>query len=100
VGRTLLTGGVLDVRLVTAERRWARARLVITALLRHIEDNTVYEVTQVDRVAVRADQGLSVAVDGEVFDAASDFEVRVRPRALQVLVPTRRCRRPCRAAAP
>lgn len=87
-GRTALDDGLIDVRMVHADRKWARLRLISCALLRRLERCSVYEATTLPRLTVRSLDGpLRLAADGETFDGSEVFEVRKRPSALHVFAP-------------
>lgn len=87
-GRSRLDDGLIDVRLVHADRKYARLRLIGSAVAGRLEHCSVYETATVARVAVRVvDGALRLAADGEVFEGNETFEVRKRHRALLVYAP-------------
>lgn len=85
-GRSRLDDGLIDVRLVHADRKWARLRLLACALAGRVERCSVYEAFVTARLTVRSLDGGTVrlAADGETFDANEAFEVRKLPSALRV----------------
>ena len=84
-GRSRLDDGLLDVRLVHADRKYARLRLIACAVLRRLDRCSVYEATTAARLTVRSHDGpVRFAADGETHDGAVAFEVRKRPSALSV----------------
>jgi diacylglycerol kinase family enzyme len=86
--REQLDDGLLDVRLVLGERRWARARLVAEVLAGRLVQSPVYSEERVASVTIVSDDGpLRLAVDGETFDGAARFEVTKLRGALAVAVP-------------
>jgi undecaprenyl-diphosphatase len=87
--RSRLDDGCIDVRLVGADRRLARARLLVAALAGRHTSSPVYEAHATsDPVGVRVIEGVPrLAADGETFDGHQVFEVRKHPRALRVLRP-------------
>ena len=86
-GRSRLDDGVLDVRLVHADRKWARLRLITSALFRRLERCSVYEARVAEAVTIESHDGpLRVAADGETFDGTACVEVRKRAAALTVFV--------------
>lgn len=88
-GRTRLNDGQIDLRLVHADRRWARLRLIGAAAFGRLEHCSVYEAATVARVTVRVvDGALQLAADGEVFESNETFEVCKRPCALRVYAPS------------
>ncbi len=86
-GRSRLDDGVLDIRLVHADRKWARLRLIGSALVRRLDRCSVYEARTADRVTIRSHGGpLRLAADGETFDGTDFVDVVKRPAALDVFV--------------
>lgn len=84
-GRTHLDDGLIDVRMVHADRKFARLRLFTCALLRRLDRCSVYEATAVSRITVRSTSGpLRLAADGETFDGSETFEIKKYPSALAV----------------
>ena len=86
--RERLDDGLLDVRLVLGDRRWARARLVADVLAGRLQQCPVYREERVRSVSITTYDGpLRLAVDGETFDGSANFTVTKLPRALSVAVP-------------
>lgn len=86
--REQLDDGLLDVRLVLGDRRFARVRLVADVLAGRLRRCPVYRENRVESLdVVSADGKLRLAVDGETFDGAARFHVGKRRRALTVAVP-------------
>lgn len=79
--------GLLDVRIVDAEKPLATARLVTAILTGTLARSRVYEQRFARRVEVRADEPLRLARDGETFDGGSEFRVTKRTKPLRVYVP-------------
>lgn len=87
-GRSDLGDGLLDVRLVHADRKFARLRLIASIVLRRLDHCTVYEHAEAARVTVRVLDGgpVRIAADGETFDARDVFVIAKRPSVLEVFV--------------
>jgi undecaprenyl-diphosphatase len=86
--RERLDDGLLDVRLVLGDRRWARVRLVADVLAGRLQRCPVYREDRVEAVTISTSDGpLRLAVDGETFDGAASFSVTKLRRALSVAVP-------------
>jgi len=86
--RERLDDGLLDVRLVLGDRRFARTRLVAEVLVGRLRSCPVYREQRVSELEVVSTTGpLRLAVDGETFDGAARFAVTKRRRALAVAVP-------------
>lgn len=88
-GREAIDAGVLDVRLVLAERRLARTRTVLGMLLGRVtrspvSDQIVKPEVEVDVLDVNT---ADVALDGEVTRLLTPLRFRCRAGALRVLVP-------------
>ncbi|HVF06430.1 MAG TPA: phosphatase PAP2 family protein [Frankiaceae bacterium] len=86
--RPSLDDGLLDVRIVDAEPRFARSRLVLAVLTGTLARSTVYEQRFARELHVRSDEPLRIARDGETCDGSRSFVVRKRPRPLYVYVPS------------
>lgn len=79
--------GRLDLVLHRAPgRRAALAFAMSVAAGYHLKRGDV-ETLSVERVVVRAPEGLPTQVDGDVLDAGSPVEITVAPRRLRVLTP-------------
>jgi undecaprenyl-diphosphatase len=89
--RPRLDDGVLDVRLLTADRPLARLRLVCSILTGRLTRCPAYEQLDTSQLSVEAADGsrLRLALDGEALDRAPRFSVRKRPRRLIVYTPAR-----------
>lgn len=86
--RHRLDDGLLDPSLVSAERPWARLRLLASMLTGRLATSTVYERWTAATVQVRSLQGaLRLASDGESWPGGEEFAISKRPRALEVLQP-------------
>jgi diacylglycerol kinase family enzyme/membrane-associated phospholipid phosphatase len=86
--RRRLDDGTLDVRLVDAERRLARTRLVLALLTGRVARSPVYERWSAREVRVRSVDGpLRLAGDGETWQGPTEVTVRKRPAALRLLQP-------------
>jgi undecaprenyl-diphosphatase len=86
--REHLGDGLLDVRIVSATRRYSRTRLVVHVLAGRLASCPVYEESAVPSLSIRSVDGpLRLAADGETFDAPAAVEIKTRPGALQVTVP-------------
>ena len=79
--------GLLDVRIVDAERPFATLRLVAAILTGTLARSRVYEQRFARRVEVRGATPLRLARDGETFDGGNDFRVAKRAKPLRVYVP-------------
>ena len=88
--RERLDDGRFDVRLVTADRRFALLRLVVGALTGRLKQTGVYEEQVVDRLTVRSLDGpLRLARDGETFDGGKEFTIEKAKEPLAVYAPER-----------
>lgn len=85
--RPALDDGLLDVRILDAEPRFARTRLVLAVLTGTVARSSVYEQRYAREIKVRSDEPLRLARDGETCDGSREFVVRKRPRPLRVYVP-------------
>lgn len=86
--RARLDDGVLDVRLVHAERSWARTRVALSLLTGRLGRCSSYERWIAARLEVDSDlPWLQLASDGETWRGSGSFVVRSRPRALVVMQP-------------
>lgn len=90
--RDRLDDGSLDVRIVDANERFARARLLWAALTGTLDRCPAYHVHRVDRgpIKVTARSGpFRLARDGETFTAPASFSIRKADERVTVLVPKR-----------
>jgi undecaprenyl-diphosphatase len=87
ITRLRLDDGNLDVRLLDAERRWSRIRLVGAILARRIDHSRALEKQSTDRLRVLAtDDPICVARDGETDDPVSGFDW-IKAGTLRVYAP-------------
>ncbi|MFG2449449.1 bifunctional phosphatase PAP2/diacylglycerol kinase family protein [Streptomyces sp. NPDC048512] len=88
--RPRLDDGLLDLRLVAAERRLARTRVVASALVGALRHSRVYDAEHVPWVELSGISGTdTLAYDGEVAPGAAALRLEKEPRALVVYRPTR-----------
>jgi diacylglycerol kinase family enzyme/membrane-associated phospholipid phosphatase len=88
--RVRLDDGMLDVRLVHADRPWARIGMVLAALTGRIHRSKAYEQHLVRDLHVSAPAGaLQLAADGETFEGRQEFRVVKRDPPLLVFQPRR-----------
>jgi undecaprenyl-diphosphatase len=87
--RESLQDHVLDVRIVLADQRFARLRLVGALLLGRLGTSAVIERRACADVtiAVRGRARVDVALDGEVAPQTTPLRYQSRPSALRVVVP-------------
>lgn len=86
--RVHLDDGLLDVRLVDAQRRWSRVRMLWAVLTGRMERAASYERWTATRVDISIIEGpVPVAYDGEITSSRSRLEVRKDPRSLVVMQP-------------
>jgi undecaprenyl-diphosphatase len=79
--------GLLDVRVIDAERRFTAFRLILAVLTGTVARCRAYEQRLATRVEVRSEEPLRLARDGETFDGSKEFTIRKRERPLLVYVP-------------
>jgi len=88
--RRRLADGLFDVRIVDAEPRWARARLLLAVATGTLERSRVYRRSLQREVRIRSLTGpLRVTRDGEPFDCAAAFTIEKAPEPLTVYAPHR-----------
>lgn len=86
--RTRLDDGLLDVRIVYADRRFAGARLLLGLLTGTLARTKVYEERAVRSLEIASRQGpLRLSRDGETFDGSTAFSVTKIDKPLRVFVP-------------
>ena len=87
--RHRLDDGVLDLRLITADRPWSRTRLVFDAVTGRVERCPVFErrLTRELRIKVLEPDAARTGVDGETFLGSVDILVEKRARPLLVYAP-------------
>jgi undecaprenyl-diphosphatase len=89
--RDRLDDGILDIRLVDADYRFARARLLWAGLTGRLDACTAYECELVvgGPMRVRAIEGpFRLARDGETFTAPGEFTIDKAAERLVALVPS------------
>ncbi|MDT7544922.1 MAG: hypothetical protein QOE99_1032 [Actinomycetota bacterium] len=83
--RERLDDGCIDVRLIDAEQRFSRLRLVAAVLTGRLGRSRVYEQRLVGTLPVRSRQGgLRIARDGEVTDGPGHLNLRAAADKLVV----------------
>lgn len=88
MSRPAITGGLLDVRYVRADRRASRPRLLFAAATGTLGSSRVYVRSLVPRLTVRVNGApVALATDGEVVADARRFEFRTEPGAIAVYRP-------------
>jgi diacylglycerol kinase family enzyme len=85
--RRCLDQGVLDLRVVRAEDRMSRLRLIAALTSGRIARSGVVEEQVVEAVEVGLEAESEVTLDGEAVGLEPPLRYRSRPRALRVLVP-------------
>ena len=86
--RERLDDGLLDVRLVGAERPYARLRLLAAVMTGRLGRTRVHEAFTTERLHVRSLDGpLRLAHDGETFEGAAEFSIEKLDKPLAVYVP-------------
>lgn len=90
MGRRLcLDGGQLGLYIASTTSRWGVARLTLHALMGRLDQAKEFESFCLSTVDIESNRrNLRVARDGEVTRMAPPLRYRIRPRALQVIVPT------------
>lgn len=89
--RPSLADDHLDLRVVTADARWARTRIVLGTLTRTLRWSPVYRATTPSHVRLGAHgESVRMSTDGEVTIMPETLDVRVDPRALVVYRPAAR----------
>jgi undecaprenyl-diphosphatase len=85
--RERLDDGLLDVRLVDADHRFARTRLLLAIVTGRLGRCRVYEARTVHRLDVKVIDGpVRLARDGETFDGSCEFSVAKEEKPLPVYV--------------
>ncbi|GAC1517788.1 MAG: hypothetical protein NVS1B12_06010 [Acidimicrobiales bacterium] len=86
--RASVTDGILDIRLVRAEGRLTRLRVLGAALFKRLEHSHLVEAREVAEIVIDPrTERVSVALDGEVEELDAPLRFRSRPGALRVRVP-------------
>jgi hypothetical protein len=80
--------GAIDVRLIDADKPYARTRMALALLTGRLGRSHVYEQRVVGRLAVRSRQGgLRIACDGEVSEGPGHLLLRASETPLVVYRP-------------
>ncbi|MBW3649243.1 MAG: hypothetical protein KY458_01610 [Actinobacteria bacterium] len=86
--RGSLDSGVLDVRILRADRTLARLRTVAALLMGQVEQSPMAVFNEVSEIELTVDRPeVDVALDGEIVRLRSPLVFRCRRGALTVLVP-------------
>ena len=87
--RESMDSGVLDVRILRADGRLARLRVVTRLLVGRVSSSPMAEFDEVTSIelSVVGRSSVDVALDGELVRLSSPLRFECRPRALRVLVP-------------
>lgn len=86
--RLSLHDGLLDVRILRADRRYPRFRAFIAAGPRRLVHLSAFESWTASRIDVRSlDDPLRLARDGETFDGPERFTVEKSPKPLEIFLP-------------
>ena len=86
--RESLADGLLDVRILRADGRLARARVIARLLIGRAHESPMAEFDAVDSIELSFDRPkVDVALDGEIVSMTSPLRFRCRAKALRVLVP-------------
>lgn len=87
--RQSITDGLLDIRLVRAEGRLSRLRVLAAAIAKRLEHSPLVESRELAEIVMDPGTGsVSVALDGEIEELEAPLQFRTRPGALRVRVPT------------
>ena len=87
--RESLDDGLLDVRILRADGRLARLRVIGRLLLGRAEDSPMAEFDAVESIELSVNRPrVDVALDGEIVSMTSPLRFRCRAKALRVLVPS------------
>jgi diacylglycerol kinase family enzyme/membrane-associated phospholipid phosphatase len=86
--RARLDDGLFDVRIVDGSSPWARVRLIVAALTGNLARSHVYERRLVPSLTLSTPTGENLlAVDGEVFDGASEFTIEKHAQRVLIYTP-------------
>ena len=86
--RASVTDGLLDIRLVRAEGRLTRIRVLGAALFKRLGRSALIESREVREITMDPTQAVvAVALDGEVEEVRGPLHYRSRPASLRVRVP-------------
>src|SRR5829696_269108 len=79
--------GVLDVGVLSAQRRTDWLRFGVRAVLGRIESSPLVQITPATKVTIRLDRKMAWEVDGGAKQPAKTFKVSVLPGRVPILVP-------------
>jgi diacylglycerol kinase family enzyme len=86
--RPVMDDGVLDVRLITADERFARLRLLWSVLTGTVASSGITHLREATEVRIDAGGApMALAVDGEALAGVRKVAYGVRPRALTYYSP-------------
>ncbi|MFF2242654.1 bifunctional phosphatase PAP2/diacylglycerol kinase family protein [Arthrobacter sp. NPDC058130] len=86
--RPVLSDGVLDLRMITADEPFARLRLLWAVLTGTVATSGITHLSETDRITVEPGNGpMVLAVDGEVMPGVRSVEFTVRGGALTYYSP-------------
>jgi undecaprenyl-diphosphatase len=86
--RESLDDGLLDVRILRADGRLARLRVIGRLLVGRADRSPMAEFDEVRSISLSVDRPrVDVALDGEIVSMTSPLQFRCRAKALRVLVP-------------
>lgn len=86
--RESLDSGVLDVRILRADGKLARARVIGALLAGRLEQSAMAEFDEVTSIELHFDAAnVDVALDGEILRLDTPLRFTCRAKALRVLVP-------------
>ncbi|WP_347109031.1 phosphatase PAP2 family protein [Paenarthrobacter sp. S56] len=88
IRRPVLDDGVFDLRMITADEPFARARLLWAVVTGTVAASKVTHLSEATSVTVESiGQPLVLAVDGEPYPGVRQAEFRIRAHALKVYSP-------------
>jgi diacylglycerol kinase family enzyme len=91
LSRESLDDGVIDVRVLHADVRWSRWRLMGAALTGRLPRSAAYSEWRAENVEIESPSGgLMLARDGEVFEGPATFSVAKSGEQLRVAAPVQR----------
>jgi undecaprenyl-diphosphatase len=86
--RDTLDDGILDVRILRADGKLARLRVVLALLRSRMEESPMTVFDEVSSIELGfAKAKVDVALDGEILPMSTPLKFRCRAKALKVLVP-------------
>ena len=86
--RPVLSDGILDLRMITADEPFARLRLLWAVLTGTVASSGITHLSETDRITVEPVNGTMVlAVDGEVMPGVRSVDLTVRRGALTYYSP-------------